>query len=285
MDENLHTYVDNNIVPQFEKLSSVGEVSLSGGQSSYIRIELIPEKMEQYHLSMTTVGQLVGAADFTIPAGDIQVGRQKLDVSVGNDYEDVEKLKTIAIPLSGGDVIHLSDIANVYSALEEADSIGRYNGEDVISLGIKKQQSATAIDVSKQVSEQIEKIKETNPGIQITIINDSSDMIKESISNVFQTMIMAVILSMIILWLFYGDIRASIIVGTSIPISIVLALIAMSAMGFTLNVISISGVTASTIRVDGQDVGHSRLGARRSSIRWLLLWNPRQSLRGQLKRM
>lgn len=107
-------------------------------------IELTPE-MEQYHLSMTTVGQLVGAADFTIPAGDIQVVRQKLDVSVGNDYEDVEKLKTIAIPLSGGDVIHLSDIANVYSALEEADSIGRYNGEDVISLGIKKQQSATAI--------------------------------------------------------------------------------------------------------------------------------------------
>ena len=85
VDENLYTYVDNNIVPQFEKLGSVGEVSLSGGQESYIRVELIPEKMAQYHLSMSAVAQIVGAADFTIPAGDVHVGRQDLDVSVGND--------------------------------------------------------------------------------------------------------------------------------------------------------------------------------------------------------
>ena len=242
VDENLHTYVDNKIVPQFEKLGSVGEVSLSGGQSGYIRVELIPEKMEQYHLTMEQVAQLVGAADFTIPAGDIDVGRQKLDVSVGNDYDDAESLKSMAIPLEGGDVIHLFNIANVYSALKDADSIGRYNGKDVISLGIKKQQSATAIDVSREVMKQIEKMRSINPGIRITVINDSSKMIKDSISDVFQTMIMAVILSMIILWLFYGDMRASIIVGTSIPISIVLALIAMSAMGFSLNVISLTSL-------------------------------------------
>lgn len=74
------------------------------------------------------------------------------------------------------------------------------------------------------------------------MVNDSSDMITESITNVFQTMIMAVILSMIILWLFYGDIRASVIVGTSIPISIMLTLIAMSLMGFSLNVISLTSL-------------------------------------------
>lgn len=74
------------------------------------------------------------------------------------------------------------------------------------------------------------------------MVNDPSDMITESITNVFQTMIMAVILSMIILWLFYGDIRASVIVGTSIPISIMLTLIAMSLMGFSLNVISLTSL-------------------------------------------
>lgn len=242
VDGNLYTYVDNKIVPQFEKLSSVGEVSISGGQESYIRIELIPEKMEQYHLSMAAVGQIVGAADFTIPAGDIHVGKQDLDVSVANDYDNAESLKQVAIPLSGGDVIHLSDIANVYDALEDADSIGRYQGDDIISVAIKKQQSATAIDVSNQVAKQIDEIQANHPGIKITVVNDSSDTIEESISNVFQTMFMAVVLSMIILWLFYGDLRASVIVGTSIPISIILALIAMSAMGFSLNVISLTAL-------------------------------------------
>ena len=84
-DRNLYTYVDDKIVPEFEKLSSVGEVSIAGGQDSYTRVELIPEKLAQYHLNMNTVAQLVGAADFTIPAGDVRVGKQDLDVSVGNE--------------------------------------------------------------------------------------------------------------------------------------------------------------------------------------------------------
>ncbi|MGL5435466.1 MAG: efflux RND transporter permease subunit [Lachnospiraceae bacterium] len=241
-DENLYTYVDNYIVPRFEKLSTVGEVSLSGGQQSYIRIELIPEKLEQYHLNMNTVAQLVGAADYTIPAGEIEVGKKKSDVSVGNDYSSTEKLKSIVLPLAGGDVIRLSDIANVYDALEDADSIGRYNGSDIISLGIKKQQDATAIETSAQVMKEIDKLKKDYPQIEITVINDSSDTIEESILNVVQTMIMAIILSMIILWLFYGDLRASVIVGTSIPISIILALICMDAMGFSMNVISLTSL-------------------------------------------
>ncbi|MGN0372562.1 MAG: efflux RND transporter permease subunit [Enterocloster sp.] len=242
VDGNLYTYVDEKVVPEFEKLSSVGEVSIAGGQESYSRVELIPEKLEQYHLNINKVAQLVGAADFTIPAGDIEVGKQKLDVSVENNYDSTESLKSIAIPLANGDTIHLSDIANVYDALEEADSIGRYNGEDIISLGIKKQQSATAIDVSEQVMKEIETLRKTMPNLTITVVNDSSDVIEESIGNVAQTMIMAIILSMIILFLFYGDLRASIIVGTSIPISVVLALICMSLMGFSLNVISLTSL-------------------------------------------
>ncbi|MCD8223849.1 MAG: efflux RND transporter permease subunit [Clostridiales bacterium] len=239
---NLYTYVDNNIVPELEKLSSVGEVSLAGGQSQYIRIELIPEKLAQYNLSLTTVASLIGSADFTVPAGSIDVGDQELDVSVSSDYETTESLKDIVLPLSGGDVIRLSDIANVYDALEDADSIGRYNGEDVISVSIKKQQDSTAIEVSEQVMKELDNILAENPGLTIDVVDDNSEMITQSIQNVWQTMIMAVILSMLILWLFYGDLRASFIVGTSIPVSILLALICMSGMGFTLNMISLTSL-------------------------------------------
>ena len=167
---------------------------------------------------MSRIAQFVGAADFTIPAGDVNVGKQNLSVSVGNDFDNTEALKNVAIPLANGDVIHLSDVATVSNALEDADSIGRYNGQDIVSVSIKKQQSSTAIDVSKDVLKQVSVLEKTYPGLTFTVVNDSSDMITESITNVFQTMIMAVILSMIILWLFYGDIRASVIVGTSIPI-------------------------------------------------------------------
>ena len=123
VDQNLYTYVDDKIVPEFEKLSSVGEVSIAGGQESYTRVELIPEKLAQYHLNMNTVAQLVGAADFTIPAGDVRVGKQDLDVSVGNEFKSTESLKNVVLPLENGETIHLSDIANVYEALEDAISV------------------------------------------------------------------------------------------------------------------------------------------------------------------
>lgn len=93
--------------------------------------------MAQYNLSLSTIGQLVGAADFAIPAGDVNVGKQELNVSAGNDYDDVESLNNVAIPLADGNVIHLSDIATVSQTLEEENSIGRYNGKDVVSIAIK----------------------------------------------------------------------------------------------------------------------------------------------------
>ena len=229
-DENLYTYVENHIVPEFEKLSSVGEVSLSGGQESYVRVELDPQMLDQYNLSMEQVAQIVGAADFTIPVGSVDVGEQELSASADNSYEDMDSLKTVPIPLSNGNTIHLSDIAQVYEATEDVSSIGRYNGEDVISIGIRKQQSFTAIETSEDVMREIASLEAEYPGIHFTVINDSSEMIEESISDVYQTVILAVVLAMIVLWLFCGDVRAALIIGISIVCSVVLALISMTAM-------------------------------------------------------
>lgn len=241
-DGNLYNFVDNEIVPEFEKLSSVGDISLAGGQESYVRIELIPEKLKEYNLNMNTIAQLVGAADFSVPAGDTKVGKQQLNVSVGNDYEDIESIKSISLPLANGDIIHLSDVANVYETLKDADSIGRYNGRDAVSISIQKQQSSSAVDVSKDVMAEIDKMKAANPELEITVIYDSSEMILDSIKSVIQTMVMAVILSMLVLFFFFGDWKASLIVGSSIPVSIMLALIMIRSMGFSLNVITLGSL-------------------------------------------
>lgn len=241
-DQNLYNYVDNDIIPEFEKLSSVGDISLSGGQESYIKIKVNPEQLNQYGLTMSTVGQLVGAADFTVPAGNTKVGKQSLNVSVGNDYDRMEQLASIPIPLASGDVIHLSDVAEVYETLKDVTSIGRYNGQDTVSVSIMKQQSSSAVDVSRQVLKEVDRLKKENPKLVIDVIFDGSDMILGSIKSVFQTLLMAIGLSMIILFLFLGDLKASIIVGSSIPVSVFLALIMVSAMGYSLNVISLGSL-------------------------------------------
>ena len=239
---DLYNYVNNKIVPEFEKITTVTDVSISGGQKEYIQIQLIPEKLEQYHLNLASVATAIGSADFTYPAGDTIVGGQKLSVSAGTKYDSEELLKSIPLNLENGNVIYLSDVANVQMAKEDASSIARYNGEDTISIGIKKQQSASAVDVSKAVKKTIKNLTDADENLEIITVSDTSDEINSSLKSVMQTMVMAVMVSMLIIFLFFGEIKASLIVGTSIPISILAALILIQVMGFSLNVVTLSSL-------------------------------------------
>lgn len=241
-ESNLYNYVDNTVVPEFKKLSSVASVDVSGGQEQYLKIELIPEKMSQYRLSISSVAQAISAADFSIPAGKTKVGDQKLSVTTGATFDTAEKLKNVPITLSSGNTIYLQDVANVRNTLKDAAGIGRYDKKDTIALALKKNDSSSAAQVSREAHRVIDRLTAENPNLQIVVVNDSADSINSSLKSVMEAMVAAVIISMIIIWLFFGDIKASMIVGTSIPVSILVALIAMSTMGFSLNVVTLGAL-------------------------------------------
>ncbi len=240
--ENLYDYVDHEIIPEFEKLSSVASVDVSGGRAEYVRVELIPEKLTQYRLDMNSIATAIGSADFTYPVGDADVGKQNLSVTAQVAYDTAESLKDIPIPLGNGNIIYLDDIANIYSALEEENGVGRYNGRETISINIQRNQKNSEVEVSDAVRGVVSRLTAQDENLEMVIVNDNSVMIRNSLSSVLQTMAMAVVVSMVIILLFFGDIKASLIVGTSIPISILAALIAMSLMGFSLNVITLSSL-------------------------------------------
>ena len=239
---NIYNYTEKEIVPEFEKLSSVASVDISGGSEEYISVSLIPEKLEQYRLDMTTVAQLVGAASFRMPAGETGVGSTELNISSGVEYTTPEELENIPITAGGGNIIYLKDIANVSRTQKAQDAVGRYNGSDTILLSINRNQRYTAVDVSDQVEEAVAKIMAQNPNVEIRVVNDSADMVESSISSVMSTMALAIVISTIVLFLFFGDVKASLIVATSIPLSILAAVVMMWAMGYSYNVITLGSV-------------------------------------------
>ncbi len=241
-DVDLLNYIDDEITPEFEKIGGVASVEVMGGSSDYISVELMEERMNQYHLDMSTIANFIGAANFSIPAGDVDRGDQSLSLRGEVDYNSVESLKTIPITLSTGQVIRLSDVANVYQATEEASSISRYNGEEMVMLSISKRQSASTLDVTRAVNQELERINAQNMGVQLEVINDTSEQILSSIQAVFSTLISAVILCMAVLFFFFGDWKASLIVGSSIPMSVLVTLILMNFAGFSLNVVSLGGL-------------------------------------------
>lgn len=239
---NLYNYVKNNIEPEMEKLSSVASVSLSGGQAEYVRVELSEEKLAQYHLTMENIIQMIKASDFTYSAGSTHYGKQKLSLSVSEDYSTIEKLKNLPLLTGTGNTLYLRDLATVSESLEEKSSIGRYNGEDTIGLSLSKTQTESDIAMSRDVKETIKDLEAQNPNLSVHIIQDNADSIKSSLSSVFQTMIMAVVISMAIIFFFFGDVKASLIVGSSIPIAILGAIVFMYAMGYSMNMLTLSAL-------------------------------------------
>lgn len=241
-DIDLLSYIDQEISPEFEKLSGVAQVSVYGGQENYISVCLNEQRMKQYKLDINTLAQIVGAADFSIPAGSVDRGDLSLSLRGGVSYNTPESLKNIPITLSSGQVIHLSDVAEIFQSTKDASSISRYNGEDNVGVTITKRQSASTVGVTKAVMKEVNKINAANRGVHLDVIFDSSDSIMASVQSVFTTLGMGIILSMVVLFIFFGDIKASLIVGSSMPVSVLVSLILMSAMGFSLNVVSLGGL-------------------------------------------
>ena len=153
--ENLYSYVEDKIQPEFEKIAQVADVSVRGGSDEYIKIQIIPEKLSQYKMTMASVAADIAAADISYPSGDTQVGSLKLSVSTRTTYDTVDLLKEIPLTSADGSTVYLEDVADVYTTTEENDGIARYNGNDTVSLSITKQQSETAVSVSNAVTKTI----------------------------------------------------------------------------------------------------------------------------------
>ena len=241
--ENLYDYVDQKIVPELEKLSTVAEVSTMGGSSEYIKIELMSDMMEQYNVSISDIKSAMSAANLSYPSGSAESGNLDLSVSTLTQHDTLDELLEMPITVSGNKIIYLEDIAVVSYAEEQKGGVSRYNGEETISISLTKQQSSTAMDLSKQVQKVIKSLQnDDDDDLTITVARDEADSIQDSLKDVAETMVMAVVISMIIIFLFFGDFKASMIVGSSIPTSILMSLIVMTRAGFTLNIITMSGL-------------------------------------------
>lgn len=241
-DIDLLNEVTKNIEPELKKVSDVAELKISGGREKYISVELIPEYVNQYGLDISSVAAAITSVNFTMTAGSADYGRQSITMNSEVQYEKIPELKQVPITTSSGEIIHLSDIANIRYATKEAESYSRYNGNDNVSIGISKKQASSAVTLSNKITKVMDKLQEKYPDLNFKIVYDSSDSILSSIKSIGQTLLLGILLSMAVLFLFFGDMKASLIVGSSMPISLLVTFIMMSLMGFSLNTVTMGAL-------------------------------------------
>ena len=145
--------------------------------------------MTRYNLSMSTLNSIISNADFSLPGGSVKVGQRELSFSSGVSYDTIESMKSIPIITGNKRTLYLEDIADIYQTKKEQTQVGRYDGEDCIVISITKTQSASTVELSKQVKKTLNRIKANDSNLEAIIVEDSADNVNLSIKNVFETMI------------------------------------------------------------------------------------------------
>jgi multidrug efflux pump subunit AcrB len=240
--ENLKAYVEDTIVPELERIEGVSDVSIFGGSRQYIQILLDENKMTQYHLTMSSVANAIASSEFEITMGSLDRGNVTVELTGSQEIDNYRTLEDVPITLVSGDVIHLSDVAQVNMADEEVTSYSRRDGKDTMSLSIMKDQSANTVSICNQVAQVVDQLNHSNLGLTMEITSNSGQDILDNLSQVALALVEGLAIAVVVLWLFLGEWRASLIIGLSMPFSVLATLILMSAFGMTINLISLGGL-------------------------------------------
>lgn len=237
----------NEINPQFQQISGVGEITLIGGQEREIQVNVIKDKLDYYHLSILNVTQAIKNANVELPAGKVKSeSNGQMTVRLAGKFNSVSQLNdlTVALPTAGSPV-KLSDVATVSDVTKDPASIFRYNGQNAIGLLVKKQGDANAVEISTQVKEKIASIEQkySKNGVKFIIADDSADYTLDSANGVIHDLVIAIILVAAIMVLFLHSLRDSLIVLVAIPASLISTFIAMYLFGFSLNLMSLLGLS------------------------------------------
>ena len=239
----LNDLLEENIVNRLERIEGVSAVNLSGGDENEIQITLNPDKMDGYGLTAPQLAQALAAENLNLPSGSISQGNSKLQVRTMGEFKSLDDIKNVMISTGTGAVMPLSDIAQVEEVVKERSSYTLVNGKQGILISIDKNSTANVVEVSDLIAETLNKIEKEYPELNILMLTDTADYIKLSINNVTQTAFQSAIIAVIILFLFLRNPTTSLIIGVSIPTSILATFALMYVSDMTLNVISMGGIT------------------------------------------
>jgi len=246
MDESaFYDLVDKKISPTLSRINGVATVNLIGGQEREIQVSLDPQKIKGYGLSIPQVQQAIISSNLDFPTGNVQTREERMLIRLSGKYKNVEEMRNLVVSSVNGIQVRLGDIADVQDTQKEAEKLTRVNQQSSIALQISKQTDANAVAVSEYVQKKIAEIEKeyAGNGLQLKIVNDSSVFTLQAASSVIHDLFIAVALVAFVMLFFLHSMRNSLIVMLSIPISLISTFIGIYFFGYTLNLMSLLGLS------------------------------------------
>lgn len=240
----MRSYAENNLKPMLERLEGVSEIDVYGGQEQEVAIEIDPDKLENYNLSIVDVYNKMKSSSINIPGGILREGEKEYLIKIEAEIETADEIKEIILSNKDGHLLKLKDIANIKVAPKDVKSIYRKNGEDSIVVIISKTDGGNAISIVNNSKKLLEKNRGSLPlNTKLNYEFDSSITINNSINNVKNSGIQGLVLASLILFVFLKSISATLIIAVAIPISIIFTFFLLNMQGISINLISLMGLS------------------------------------------
>ena len=241
---SLAKILDDRMVNELNRVNGIGSVAVIGAQQREVQVNVDPNKLEAYGLTIESLGQLIASENINVPAGTLDLGDQVFNLKSDLQFDDSRVLRDIVVSNRGGRTVMLSDVATIIDTLEKATMDERINGRRGVRVMVQKQTGANTVQIIEDVQAKLEKIIPTLPSdCEVNTIFESSSEIKDAINSLSQTIMFAFIFVILVVMFFLGRWRATFIICLTIPISLVCAFIYLFATGSTLNIISLSALS------------------------------------------
>jgi len=238
--------VDKRIQPVLSRVPGVAQVNLIGGQEREIQVSIDASKLQGYGLSIMQVQQAVLTSNLDFPTGSVKTQNQDILVRLAGKYKSVEELRNLVIATTpSGAQVRVRDVADVQDTQKDVEKIARVNQQSALLVQVLKQSDANAVEVSRGTQAAIAQLMQTyeKEGLNITVANDSSTYTLESANSVIFDLFLAVVLVAVVMLFFLHSLRNAVIVMVAIPASLIATFIGINLFGYTLNLMSLLGLS------------------------------------------
>jgi len=251
--EELREISEDTIVPRLEQIPGVATASVNGGRQKIIRVEIPQNRLEAYGLTIIQIQQMLFIQNMQTAAGTIIDGGLSYILTTMGEYTSLDEIRNTVISYKGGGLsgtqvemprqIYLRDLADVYEDYRDETSLVYVNGQSAVMLQVQKQSGKNSVQTAKDLRARLTRMtRELPPDIKITELFNTTDIVENSLNQVTSTAFSGAVLAIIILFIFLRSVKPTLIIGVSIPISIIITTMTMYFAGLTLNLMTMAGL-------------------------------------------
>ncbi len=241
--EDLKILADNKIVDRLQQADGVGQASSNGGRTKIVRVDISQNRLEAYDLTMTGVASALAAQNLELGGGKIGEGTKNYIIRTVGEFKSIDEINNTIIATKNGYVVRLRDVGTAVLGYDDVSTYTYVDGQAGVYVSITKQSDANTVDVSDAVRAKMKEIQALLPAdVTLTVMSDDADQVRSTLSDLLNSAWQGAILAMLVLFMFLRNLKSTLIMGISIPFSILITILCMKFAGITMNMMTMTGL-------------------------------------------